>query len=225
MNQKIYLIIGILVAISVTSACLGAAPAESSEAEAEAPILEALLPSQGSAPEVSVVTVETGTVEQTRNWVATMQPLDQYPVQAPMAGVITRQAVRVGDEVQQGDFLVRLDIPGTRGRQAALTQRRDTLQTDVQRWERLIDRGAAGPAELEAARLRLLDAEEALAELDATLGARRLTAPVAGIVSQSSFTEGAHVVAGQPLLTITDRASMGLRLTVPTADAAHFREP
>lgn len=180
--------------------------------------------SSKTGPRVSVVTTETRRVEQSRTWYATLHPLDHHVVKAIAAGIVTRYRHSVGDALEKDELVITLDIPGVRERHAVLKERRQNLQTEVERWERLRSREAAGIAEVDAARIRLLEVDETIAELEGLLKGQRINAPGAGFIAASHIHEGAHVVAGQDLLTITLRESMGLRLTVSSADVGYFKD-
>jgi HlyD family secretion protein len=75
----------------------------------------------------------------------------------------------------------------------------------------------AGPTEASVAmaEAQVQQAAAAVAQIDVLLDQRTLTAPISGIVSTRSAHAGEVAVAGRPLLTITDLATVTLIIYVP----------
>ncbi|MCC5807001.1 MAG: efflux RND transporter periplasmic adaptor subunit [Opitutales bacterium] len=179
-------------------------------------------PSGGSAPRVDVIDVGVEKITTERGWAGILRPLRSVGVSAPEAGTIAELFVAEGDLVERGDRLVRMDGPELGARREVLAQRRGSLADELARWERLAAAEAAGPGEVEAARLRLLEVEEALAELEARMRAADLRAPVSGRVIALMVPADATVGAGEPLMRIEDANTSGLQLRVPAAEARYF---
>ncbi len=173
-------------------------------------------------PRVDVVEVDVETITTTREWTGLLRPLRSVSVNAPEAGTIAELLVAEGDVVKHGDRLVRIDGPELSSRQEVLVQRRSSLREELDRWERLAAADAAGPGEVESVRLRLLEVEEALAELDARIRAVNLRAPVDGRVTTLMVPADATVGVGDPLMRIEDVNTQGLRLRIPAVEAHYF---
>jgi len=172
-----------------------------------------------TAVRVGVWTVQEVEVELRRQWVGRMEPLLTVAVQAPRDGRVDQVTVRDGDTVAAGQVLVRMAGPDIMARRETALERRDQLDDELARWERLVEAGAAGPGEVAEANLRSLQAREQLAELDALTESYLLRAPVPGNVYGLSVGPGAQVAAGQTVLRVEDAGSWGLRLAVPAWEA------
>jgi len=189
----------------------------------------ALLPACGSGdgdglPEdprptaVSVLTLEVQEVELERHWTGRMEPLRTLSVQAPQEGRVAHVVARDGDQVHSGEVLLQLEGPDLQARRSVLEERRIQLVEELARWQRLGEAGAAGPGEVAAANLRLLEVQEEAAALDATVETYVIRSPVSGQVYGSTVSPGSNVGAGQILLGVDDESSMGVRLVVAASE-------
>ncbi|MDD3610523.1 MAG: efflux RND transporter periplasmic adaptor subunit [Halothiobacillaceae bacterium] len=133
-----------------------------------------------------------------------------------LSGYIREIQVQEGDRVQRGQVLARLDAADVEGgiRQAAAAHGaaqaalRDA-QTDLDRFERLFERGGVSDNEMRKVRLKFDAAREALnqarAGLDTALAQRayaEISSPVDGLVVARLKRVGDLAVPGVPLLTV-----------------------
>ncbi len=175
-----------------------------------------------SKPRVEVVVLEFETLHSERRWTSVTAPMRSVAVPSPEDGVVAELFVTDGGFVEKGDRLSRIDGPDLTARYGVLVQRRMALAAELSRWERLAEAQAAGPGEVEAARLRLLGVEETLATLEARKALAEVSAPVSGRVVGLSSASGATVSRGEILMRIEDGQSIGTRLLVPALEAKYF---
>lgn len=179
---------------------------------------------ESQPPTVAVFEVEYQEIETRRNWVGTLNPLQVLHVVAPEAGRVTDLKVQDGQRVERDQPLVRIDGTELSARHAVLRERREAVAEDLARWQRLAAADAAGSGEVEAARLRLLEVDEALAEVEQRMQATELSAPASGRVVGLSVREGSSSERGDLLLRIEPEDRLGLRLTVPASETRYFRD-
>ncbi len=175
-----------------------------------------------SLPEVAVVEVRPVVIETRRNWAGTLQPMQVLAVSASESGEIVELLIDDGEPVERGQPLARIDGPELSARRQVLRQRRDTVAEDLERWKRLAAVDAAGAGEVEAARLRLLEVEETLAELEEREKAAELRAPATGRVVGLDVATGSRVERGDVLMRVESVDSLGVRLVLPAAEAAYL---
>jgi RND family efflux transporter MFP subunit len=123
-------------------------------------------------------------------------------------GRIEQLDVFEGDEVEQGQRLVRLDDAVLR---AELDKTRATLdqkRLDLKRFQDLAQRNAASQDELAQARTAVALAEADLRLLDIRLDDTRIAAPFAGIITERLAEPGDFVTKSTHLLTVADPASL-----------------
>jgi len=137
-------------------------------------------------------------------------------VTSRLSGYIRDISVTEGDQVRRGQVLVRLDASdveggirqGKAGVAAAEAAYRDA-QTDLERFQRLFERGSISDNEMRKIRLRHDAARETLnqarAAFDMALAQRNYTeikSPVAGVVVARVKRTGDLALPGAPILTI-----------------------
>jgi RND family efflux transporter MFP subunit len=161
-----------------------------------------------------------------------LEPERSATVRAEVAGPVLTMAVEVGDAVQAGEVVARIEDAALRDallstHSAASTAEQSAVlaRRNAERSERLFAEGAIAERELEDARLAAEAAESQLADARARvslaqdqLGKATVRAPFAGVVSERPASAGDVVQTGGELFTVVDPASMRLEAGVPSAD-------
>ncbi|TVR64689.1 MAG: biotin/lipoyl-binding protein [Gemmatimonadales bacterium] len=174
------------------------------------------------APVVAAWTVSSQEMETERRWTGRLAPLRTLAVQAPREGRVDGLVVEEGDGVERGAPLLSLVTPDLRARLQVLRQRRDQLEEELARWEGLAAQGAAGPGEVAAARLRLMDARESLVEAEALDRSQEIQAPASGAVHGIRVSQGSTVERGDLLLQVDDDSAWGVTLAVAAWEASRI---
>ena len=175
-------------------------------------------------PRVAVSEVAAQPVVVERRWSGLLEPLQTLIVSAPGPGVVTDLPVRAGDPVEAGTLLVVMVDPELEARQGVLKERAGILAAELAEWKSLADDGAAGPVEVNAARLALLSVEEQLAAAEALRSSYRIRSPVKGRVARVAVAEDSAVVEQQSLLDIEDDRVQGVRLLVPARELQYLAQ-
>ncbi|WP_134725014.1 efflux RND transporter periplasmic adaptor subunit [Paracoccus luteus] len=132
-------------------------------------------------------------------------------------GRIVERGVDIGDRVEQGALLARLDpddldgdVRAAEAAAAAAEVRLATSRSTAERTRALADRNVAPQAQLEQAEQALAAAEASFADAQSQLlrardaqGFAEMRAPIAGVVSRVFASTGAVVAAGDPVLTLS----------------------
>jgi HlyD family secretion protein len=178
----------------------------------------------GSRAAVQAAEVKRGSVASTVRAPGRVQPVTQVKLSANVPGEVTRLAVKEGDVVKKGQFLLQLDDTQVRSRMreaaAALEAARSNLrlsqasldhsEATLKRRETLYQQKLVSPEEVETARTERdadrarVDANrEEVSRAQATLiGAQdnlrktTFTAPIPGTVTQLAIEQGEIVVTG-----------------------------
>jgi len=217
----------ILVAPMLVSALFGAAPAVAADV---LPLTAAQKKNLG----IATVTAATQTASPALTYPArvTLPPASVRVVAAAGAGLVTQLHVQAGDTVKRGAPLVTLSMPGLADAQNALTQARLKSQLaggNAARDEKLFGEGLiaesrlrASQSEAQSARASQAAAQTALAMLGAgkvSGSAITLTAPIAGVVTESAAEPGQRVDAGMALVKVADLSRLALEIPLSTAQA------
>jgi RND family efflux transporter MFP subunit len=155
----------------------------------------------------------------------TLPPASVRVVAAAGAALVTQLHAQAGDTVKRGAPLVTLSMPGLADAQNALTQARLKSQlaaANAARDEKLFGEGLIAESRLRAtqsearsARASLVAAQTALTMLGAGKvagSAITLTAPIAGVVTESMAEPGQRVDAGMALMKVADLSKLALEI-------------
>lgn len=196
-------------------------------------VLLACLPMPGAA-EDDVLAVSTRSLADVRVAIEASAPAEVHAlassrVPARINAPVEEFRVEVGDSVDAGDVLVRLDcadftdrLDQAEGRLQELEARRTFALTRRERLERLRDQGAVSAEALDEAVSEVDSlAASVRAQRGTVRGAQRdvtrcdVRAPFAGFVTERPVSTGEWVTAGSELLRLLDPTRVELRAQVP----------
>ncbi len=176
-------------------------------------------------------------IEQTSEYVASLQSLRSTTIHPQIDGQITQILVKSGDRVAQGQRLLQID---PRRQQAAVSSQeaeRAAREADVafaeqqqQRARELFGAGAISKQELEQAQTALQTAQAHLQALQAQVQQQQVqlryytvTAPTAGIVGDVPVRVGNQVSPQTLLTTIDQNQTLEVHVQVPVERAAELK--
>lgn len=153
------------------------------------------------------------------------------------SGRVLERRVDVGDRVQRGQVLARIDpadlqplVNARRAEQAAARSQLQLAKTDLERAEKLharqfvssanVDRARAA---VDVARARLDAASAQLRQASNAYGYHDLASDVTGVVTAVQVEPGQVVAAGQPVLRVAREGDVEVAVAIPEADLARAR--
>lgn len=181
------------------------------------------------ASEAATVPAQANHSIQRSSFDGTVEALRQTVVAAQVSGAVVELAVKVGDRVQAGQLLLRLDArtaeqtatavqAQVQAAQAAL----DVAARAYQRQQQLHQQKYISQAALEQAQAQFkasqaqVNAQMAQAEAARTQsGLHTVRAPYAGVVAEVPVVLGDMALPGKPLLTLYDPAALRVTAAVP----------
>lgn len=204
--------------------------------ESPAPEAEEATPEERIVP-VAVAPARTGLVADPVLGTGTIVPSRAVVVSAEGSGRVLKVSVKLGDRVERGQIIARLDaeIQGAQLEQARANQRaaaamQALAQARANRADTLLPQGATTPSEQFAASQ---DLAAATAQADGAAAAVTLAeraaadaavrAPYGGRVAQVMLDEGALIGPGTPAFRLVDLDPITVRLGVPARDVALVR--
>jgi RND family efflux transporter MFP subunit len=210
------------VVASLAPACSGGAPADDSAA-AEVPTITA---------EVGKVTrQDLSRVLTLRGTIAT-RPNRDVKISALVAGRVTAVRVAEGDTVGEGQIVAEIDPRPLEDQQrharAAVAQANAAIENakaNLDRTQRLLERGIASGKELEDARTQYAAAQAAveqsqaaLSTVDLQLSRTKVASPISGQVARRMVSVGEQVdgTAGQPIVEVADLDVVELAANLPS---------
>jgi RND family efflux transporter MFP subunit len=181
--------------------------------------------------------VHDETKEHIEEALGTLKAARRTVISAKLLATIDEIAVTAGDEVQEGDLLIRLNDSEYRARvqqaeqalKAAAANRIDA-ERDLARNEKLYEQQAVSTSTLEdsSRRLQVTSAEELRAERAADearvmLSYTQISAPKSGRVVDRFSEPGDTARPGEPILVLYDASSLRLEATVSERLVASLR--
>ncbi len=162
----------------------------------------------------------------------TLPPASVRVVAAAGDALVTQVLVQAGASVKRGTALVTLSMPGLADAQSALMQARLASQlatSKAARDEKLFGEGLIAESRLRATQSEAQSARASLsaAQMAMTMmgtgkvagGSITLTAPIAGVVTESAVEPGQRVDAGMALLKLADLSKLALDIPLSTTQA------
>ena len=140
------------------------------------------------------------------------------------AGRVTAILFEAGEEVQEGEPLLRLDREEEELAVELATVRIEDARQRLQRYERAEPSGAVSASEVDAARVGLEAARIELAQAELALRHRTLRAPFAGITGIPAVDVGDRITESTIIGTLDDRSALLVDFEVPEAFAYGVRQ-
>ncbi|MDC0714931.1 efflux RND transporter periplasmic adaptor subunit [Stigmatella sp. ncwal1] len=218
------------------------------------PVLSEQVPRQGDTPPALVVDDGASLAGASGPFLGVIIPQDSADLSPRFESQLQAVDVEVGDTVQKGQVLARLD---TRSLQQTLSAARATLQAaqaEVQaaslalaeardkrkryntprslalgvysqeELDGLRYRESTALARLESAQAQSRERRAQVAELEQNLQEATLTAPFEGVIAARLIGSGSRVAAGQPVLRLLGRGGWKVRFALPEGAARQLHE-
>jgi len=198
---------------------------------------------QGRPASVEVADVQRQTVSDTRNVIGQIVAQVESAIATRVAGIVESTEVEVGDRLDVGDVIARLDPSEIKLQQRTATAEVEVARAGVDvaqaelrsaevsferqaalknsrafsrsRFEDLQQQVARARAGVTRASAQLARAQAALAETRYRLEQSIITAPFPGIVLEKQVDTGSYVTVGAPLATMIDLARLEIEANVP----------
>lgn len=185
-------------------------------------------PGQTPAPPPRPVVTEivTDAPPPAQSWPGVIAASTEVEMAFRTLGRIVERPVDIGDRIEAGAVLARLDpedlsgnVRAAEAAAAAADVQLRTARSTAERTRSLAGRNVTSTAQLEQAERALAAAEAAAAQAQSqlvrardALGFAEMKAPFAGIVSAVQTTVGTVVAAGQPVLTLSAETGLEARI-------------
>ena len=172
--------------------------------------------------QVRVQTVENKSRTMTEEVVGTVRAKLRATLEARLSGRIEKMPVVLGDKVQKGQLVARLDAGEIAAR---LEQAEASLEEADRNWKRasaLFEQQSVTRAEYDSAQSRQRVAKGAVAEAKAMMGYVEIVAPFDGVVTKKWAEVGELAAPGKPLVDIEDPSALQMEADVPEAIASHI---
>lgn len=183
------------------------------------------------------IVVHAETVEETKAVFGQVESRNVVPARARIGGTIREISVSEGSEVEQGQVIavvvdekLALQRDAAEAQMKALQSQLANAQTELDRAQQLLARGAAPQSRVDQARTQvevltnqLAAAQASRAVIEQQTREGEVLAPASGRVLQVPVTAGAVILAGEEIATVAGGGYF-LRLSLPERHAAEIVE-
>lgn len=185
---------------------------------------------------VKVAIVEAGAGARTLSYSGVVRPRIESAMGFRVAGKIVERSVNVGDRIDVGQVVARLDETdltlaenSAKAAVASARSRRDVANDNLDRAKVLLPKAIISQAaydtrrnEMDAAVAALESAEAQLRQAANAVGYATLKADKAGIVTAVTGEPGQVVSAGQAVITLADAGETEIAIAVPETDSGRL---
>ena len=176
-----------------------------------------------------LVAIKTGTIAEKVAFTGTIRAVEQSSIQAQVSATATNVNVQVGEQVHQGQILVRLNnqdnaarLAQARANLASAQAQANQAELMVQRKKRLLDQGFIAKVEFEQSqvdyRAQLENTRAMQANVDIAVKADQdgiIKSPINGVVTKRQVEPGQTVSIGQTLFEIINPNILEIQGKVP----------
>jgi len=194
---------------------------------------------KASAPIYDSAAVERKTIEVSVGSAGIVEPLATVEVKSKASGEVLELLVETGDNVKQGDLMVRIDPRTVRNRLAqadaelkAARSRRTISRSQMKRAELLVQKRTFTEADLEQAALELANAQSQVVSTEVAVENARIAvddteirAPISGTIIEKPVEKGQVISSptqdfggGTPLLKMADLSAVQIRALIDETD-------
>lgn len=177
-----------------------------------------------------LVTPQQGSAINKTAFTGTVRAVNQSSIQAQVTATATSVYVKIGDSVQRGQTLLRLNnqdnaarLAQARANLAATQAQANQARNMMQRKKRLLDQGFISQVEYEQSQLdyraQMENVRAQQANVDIALKADQdgtITSPIHGVITQRQVEPGQTVAAGQTLFEIVDPNQLEIQAKLPS---------
>ena len=147
--------------------------------------------------------------------IGSLEAVEKVQLAAQAGGRIEQLLVQQGDAVRAGQLLVVLDQSQLQAEVASLRAARSKDRLNYQRFEFLVNAGAASAIQRDEIRQRLIETSAALKGREADLAYKDLRAPINGEIGDLQVKRGDVIKAGDPFTSLILNKRLFVRLDVP----------
>lgn len=173
--------------------------------------------------QVRVQTVQSKSRPLTEEVVGTVRAKWHATLAAQVSGRIEEMPVRLGDRIQKGQLIARLNAAEIGARLAQAEASLEQAERDWKRISALFEQQGVTRAEFDAAQSRQQVAKAAVAEARAMMNYLEVLAPFDAVVTRKWADVGDLAAPGKPLVDVEDPAVLQLEANVPEASASQIR--
>ncbi|MCB0638131.1 MAG: efflux RND transporter periplasmic adaptor subunit, partial [Lewinella sp.] len=139
-------------------------------------------------------------------------------------GRITHLYIEEGQSIRKDQAVAKIDDTNLQAQLNTAIAARNKAETDVARFERLLQAGAVSQQQYEEVALNLQNVQANVTTIEQQLKYTTARSPMAGIVESVKVEEGSFATPGAPIATVVDVNRLIMVVTVGETDIIKIRE-
>jgi membrane fusion protein (multidrug efflux system) len=154
----------------------------------------------------------------TRTAIGTVVAVNGVMVSADLGGVVREIAFESGRRVTKGQVLVRLETSTERAQLAQAQASWDLAKLNLERAEKLIERGVIAQSELDRYRAEARQAEASVDAIRAIIDRKTIVAPFSGVLGIRQANLGQRLSEGDPIVELQSLDPVYVNFSLPQGD-------
>ncbi|MBK7354588.1 efflux RND transporter periplasmic adaptor subunit [Propionivibrio sp.] len=176
------------------------------------------------AQTLPTIVVQPHAVDLTLPVAATVEALAQTTLTSQVSGRVVEMRVDVGQAVQKGELLLRIDAREASEAVAGARAQFVNAKANYERLKNLRQQNFISAAALDKAKADFEAAQAAQGQAGVSLGHASVTAPISGVVAQRLIEQGETAAPGRPLLTIYGPEGLRVTASIPQYQLPQMRD-
>jgi len=149
---------------------------------------------------------------------------EQVEIKAPIAGQIMSINFKEGQNVRQGQLLIKIDDRDWKAQLTALEVKLAKAKKDLDRTQELYKINGASLQDVENLQTNISDLQAQIEQLKVNIDYANITAPFAGKIGLRNISPGAYVSAGQYITTLVKTNPIKIDFQVPAEYIGQIKE-
>ena len=164
---------------------------------------------------VTSMKVETQTWQPTLNAVGTVQAVNGVTVSTDLPGIVEKIAFESGQQIKQGDLLVKLDTKQEDAQLESGKARWQLAKSNLDRQQGLLAKRVSSQSDYDAAAAEYKQAEASVAETKATIERKTIRAPFTGTLGIREVNLGQYLKSGDAVVPLQSLNPIYVNFSLP----------
>lgn len=149
---------------------------------------------------------------------------EDVEIKSPVSGNVMDILYKEGEQVHQGELLVKIDDRAWQARKKGLEAQLASAVSDLRRKENLLEVEGASQAEVEQARASVDDLKARIDEMRLKIDLAKIHAPFSGQVGMRDFSKGAFMAQGERITRLVQSSTLRVNFTLPAKYSRHIHK-
>lgn len=146
---------------------------------------------------------------------AELTPEEQVQLMAPMAAQVLDIYFKEGQQVNEGDAIIRMDDRSWKAQLNGLRAELNTATRDLERKQALLSIEGSTQEEIDQLTSTVETLSSQIQQLDINIGLANVTAPFSGRLGMRNFSKGAYLKAGDVITTLSATKELKVDFSLP----------